>query len=301
MEILEGLLFSILWASATVATKFAVHSVDPFLLTLLRFLVVAIILQVYAFVFRKKISRLPTKQEFFQLLILGILNVTVYMTGYLIAIKTVSAGLISLFSASNPLILIMLSALVLKKKLSIHQGVGIAIAFSGLILAAIPNLKDSHATFWGLLAFVAGITSLSFGSIYYSKTNLQLSKMSVNTWQITMGGLLFIPIVALNTGNNYLHADLNFFLSFAWLVIPVTIIAYALWLKLLTVDPVKAGIWLFLTPVLGYIMAVIIMHERMTIYGVSGAILVVIGLLYSRRKVPTLQVNADHQKSNTQN
>jgi probable blue pigment (indigoidine) exporter len=289
MEILEGLLFSVLWASATVATKFAVHSVDPFLLTLLRFLVVALVLQGYAFLINKK-SSLPSKKEFLQLFILGVLNVTVYMTGYLIAIKTVSAGLISLFSASNPLILILLSALVLKKKLSLHQCIGIAIAFSGLIIAAIPNLKDSHATFWGLIAFVAGITSLSFGSIYYSKTNLQLSKMSVNTWQITIGGLLFIPIVALNTGNNYLHADLNFYLSFAWLVIPVTIIAYALWLKLLHADPVKAGIWLFLTPVLGYMMAVLIMNERITIYGVCGAILVIIGLLYSRRKVTVLAV-----------
>lgn len=288
MELLEGLLFSILWASATVATKFAVHSVDPFLLTLLRFLVVALVLQAYAYIFKKSNSRLPSKEEFKQLIVLGLLNVTVYMTGYLIAIKTVSAGLISLFSASNPLILILLSALLLRKKLSRHQGMGIAIAFSGLILAAVPNLKDSHATFWGLIAFVAGITSLSFGSIYYSKTGIKLSKMSVNTWQITIGGLLFIPIVALNTGNNYLHADFNFFLSFAWLVVPVTIIAYALWLKLLSVDPVKAGIWLFLTPVLGYIMAVIIMHERMTIFGVSGAILVVIGLLYSRRKVSPL-------------
>jgi probable blue pigment (indigoidine) exporter len=292
MEILEGLLFSILWASATVATKFAVHSVDPFLLTLLRFLVVALVLQAFAFLFRRKSSRLPTKQEFRQLFILGVLNVTVYMTGYLIAIKTVSAGLISLFSASNPLILILLSALVLKKKLSMQQRIGIAIAFSGLVLAAIPNLKDSHATFWGLIAFVAGITSLSFGSIYYSKTNIKLSKMSVNTWQISIGGLLFVPIVALNTGNNYLHADLNFYLSFAWLVVPVTIIAYALWLKLLDADPVKAGIWLFLTPVLSYIMAVLIMHEHITPYGVGGAILVVTGLLYSRRN-PRLEMSLE--------
>lgn len=290
MEIIEGLLFSVLWASATVATKFAVHSVDPFLLTLLRFLVVAAVLQGFAFLFKRGSSRMPTRREFVQLFILGLLNVTVYMTGYLIAIKTVSAGLISLFSATNPLILILLSAFVLKKKLSANQAIGVVIAFAGLILAAIPNLKDSHATFWGLIAFVAGITSLSFGSIYFSKTNIQLSKMSVNTWQITLGGLLFIPIVALNSGNNYLHTDLNFYLSFAWLVIPVTIIAYALWLKLLHADPVKAGIWLFLTPALGYIMAVLIMHEKITVYGVCGAALVITGLLYSRKKVKVLLV-----------
>jgi drug/metabolite transporter (DMT)-like permease len=284
MEIAEGLLFSLLWASATVATKYAVHSVDPFLLTLLRFLVVAVVLQGFAYVFNRKATRLPSAEEFKQLFILGFLNVTVYMSGYLIAIKTVSAGLISLFSASNPLILILLSAFILKKKLSTHQWVGVTISFAGLILAAIPNLKDSHATVFGLIAFVGGITALSCGSIYFSRTNIRLSKMSVNTWQITIGGLMFIPIVLLNSGNNYIKADLNFYLSFAWLVVPVTIIAYALWLKLLEADPVKAGIWLFLTPALGYAMAVVIMHERITAYGVAGALLVVSGLLYSRRK-----------------
>ncbi len=284
MEIVEGLIFSLLWASATVATKYAVHSVDPFLLTLLRFLFVALILQGFAYVFNRKATRLPSAEEFKQLFILGFLNVTVYMSGYLIAIKTVSAGLISLFSATNPLILILLSALILKKKLSTNQWVGIIISFAGLILAAIPNLKDSHATVLGLVAFVAGITALSCGSIYFSRSSIKLNKMAVNTWQITIGGLLFIPIVLLNSGNNYIKADLNFYLSFAWLVVPVTIIAYALWLKLLETDPVKAGIWLFLTPALGYAMAVVIMHERITGYGVAGALLVVTGLLYSRRK-----------------
>jgi drug/metabolite transporter (DMT)-like permease len=286
MEIVEGLIFSLLWASATVATKYAVHSVDPFLLTLLRFLVVAIVLQGFAYVFNRKATRLPSAAEFKQLFILGFLNVTVYMSGYLIAIKTVSAGLISLFSATNPLILILLSAVILKKKLSTHQWVGITISFAGLILAAIPNLQDSHATVLGLVAFVAGITALSCGSIFFSRSSIKLSKMAVNTWQITIGGLLFIPIVLLNSGNNYIKADLNFYLSFAWLVVPVTIIAYALWLKLLETDPVKAGIWLFLTPALGYAMAVVIMHERITVYGVAGALLVVTGLLYSRRKPP---------------
>jgi probable blue pigment (indigoidine) exporter len=285
MNILEGLFYSILWASAAVATKFAMHSVDPFLLTCLRFILVALLLLAFTYIFNNKENRLPTKQEFKQLAILGLLNVTIYMAGYIIAIKTVSAGLISLFMATNPLMLILLSAIVLKRKLAFNEYLGIAIALAGLILAAVPNLKGSQASLIGLVALVAGITSLSFGSIYFSKKKLNLSRMTINTWQITFGGIFFIPIVFLNQPNNYIVPDLNFFLSFLWLVIPVTIIAYALWLKLLQDDPVKAGLWLFLTPALGYFMAVIILNEPLTLYGIFGAILVVIGLMFSRRKI----------------
>ncbi|MBS7563305.1 DMT family transporter [Mucilaginibacter sp. Bleaf8] len=285
MDIAEGLFFALFWASATVATKFAIRSVDPFLLSVLRFALVAVILLTYTYVIKRGQVRFPNRSEMGKLLILGILNITVYMTGYLIAIETVSAGLISLVSAANPLILILLSALFLKKKPSMHQWIGIVLCLSGLILAAKPNLENSHATLKGLIALVLGLTSISAGSICFSKFNLSLPKMAVNTWQITLGGLLMAPILLINSKHNYLTADLNFWLSFLWLVIPVSVVAYGLWLNLLHKDPVKAGTWMFLTPVLGYIMAVTILHEHVTVYGVIGALLVITGLMYSRRKV----------------
>ncbi|PUZ20124.1 EamA/RhaT family transporter [Chitinophaga costaii] len=284
IEILEGLLFAVLWASATPATKFAVHSVDPFLLTCIRFLFVGVIMLGYSIFSRKNPLERPSRKQFAQLFILGLLNITVYMSGFLIAIKTVSAGLISLVTATNPLILILLSALLLKRKLTRAEWIGIIIALSGLVVATIPNLRHSHATLIGVIALIAGIVSLSLGAIYFSKTGLALSRTTVNMWQLLFGGLQFIPIVGLNGAHNFLRADLNFFLSFLWLAFPVSIVAYLLWLKLLHKDAVKAGIWLFLTPVLGYAMAVTILHEPLTAYGIVGALLVVAGLFYSRRK-----------------
>ncbi len=202
MDIAEGLLFALLWASATVATKFALHSADLFLLTLIRLFTVSVLLLGYTYGINNKTSRLPSSAEFKKLFILGILNVTVYMSGYLIAIKFVSAGLISLITAVNPLLLILFSAVFYKRKLSKYEITGVAIAVSGLALASIPNLYHSHATLQGLLALVAGITALSSGSIYYANSGLTLKKMEVNTWQITLGGLLFIPIVLLLFDSN---------------------------------------------------------------------------------------------------
>ncbi|RYE16164.1 MAG: hypothetical protein EOP42_34420 [Sphingobacteriaceae bacterium] len=120
--------------------------------------------------------------------------------------------------------------------------------------------------------------------IYYANSGLSLKKMEVNTWQITLGGILFLPIVFLNRSHNFLIPNLNFFLSIAWLIVPVSIIAYAMWLILLQKDSVKAGLWLFLTPAFGYLMAVIILHEKITVFGIAGSLLVISGLLYSRRK-----------------
>ncbi|MVN22716.1 DMT family transporter [Mucilaginibacter arboris] len=284
MDIAEGLLFALLWASATVATKFALHSCDLFLLTLIRFLTVSVLLLSYTYILKNKSSSFPSKAEFKKLFILGVLNVTVYMSGYLIAIKYVSAGLISLITAVNPLLLILFSAIFYKRKLTSAEITGVVIALSGLVLASVPNLYNSHATLQGLLALIAGIAALSAGSIYYANSGLTLKKMEVNTWQITIGGLLFIPIVLLNGANNFIIPDRHFFLSITWLIVPVSIVAYAMWLNLIQKDSVKAGLWLFLTPAFGYLMAVIVIHEKITVYGIAGSALVVGGLLYSRRK-----------------
>jgi len=283
-EIVEGLLFALFWASATPATKFAVHSTDLFLLSCLRFLFVGAVMLTYGWLSKKDPLERISKKQFGQLFILGLLNIAVYMCGFLIAVKTVSAGLVSLVMATNPLILVLMSAVFLKKRLTKFEWVGIVISLAGLVVAAIPNLRESHATLTGIIALLLGNLSLSFGSIYFSKTGLALRRTTVNMWQIIFGGLLFIPIVALNAGHLYFVPDFNFFASFLWLVFPVSIVAYSLWLHLLHKDPVKAGIWLFLTPVLGYAMAVIILHEPLTSFGVAGALLVVTGLFYSRKR-----------------
>ena len=284
MEFAEGLLFALLWASATVATKFAMHSADLFLLTCIRFLVVSVLLLSYNYLFNRKNSRFPTKGELKQLAILGVLNVTVYMLGYLTAIKLVSAGLISLITALNPLLLIIFSAVFYKRKLTVYEISGIIMAILGLVLAAVPNLSQNHATLPGILALAGGIAALVSGSLYYANSGLKLSKVEVNTWQITFGGLLLIPVVLFNHQHNFIIPDRYFFLSITWLILPVSVVAYAMWLYLLQKDAVKAGLWLFLTPALGYFMAVIILHEKLTIYGIAGSALVVAGLFYSRRK-----------------
>jgi drug/metabolite transporter (DMT)-like permease len=283
MDLLEGLLFAILWASATVATKFGLRSADPLLLACIRFVLVGVMLILYVYGIRRKRYQLPAKKAFKPLFILAFLNITFYIGAFVLAVQTVSAGLVSLFSATTPFIITLLSAVWLKRKVHAYEWMGMLIAFTGLALAAVPYLKGSHATLSGILILLAGQVSLSAGSVYYASVKLDLPKIVVNTWQTAIGGLLFIPLVLAHYNQLYLVADTNFYVSLGWLVIPVSIISYSLWLHLLNKDTVKAGMWLFVTPILGYLMAVIIMHEILTAYAITGALLVITGLWISKR------------------
>lgn len=284
MEITEGVLFAILWASATAATRFGIRSVEPLLLACIRFLLVGGLLTGFVYVVRAGKFRLPTKKEFRHLFILGLLNITIYIAAFVIAVKMVSAGLVSLFNAMPPLVITMLSAIWLKRLVQAKEWAGIGLAFSGLAIAAIPNLQSSHSTVGGISILMAGQVALATGSTYYSGIKLDLPRLVINAWQTAIGGLLLIPIVLLNRKNIYLIADSNFYWSLGWLVIPVSVIAYGLWLHLLHKDSVKAGMWLFVTPVLGYLLAVWLLHERVTIFAIVGAVMVIAGVSIARRK-----------------
>ena len=111
-----GLLFSILWSSASVATKFGVQSAAPLILANVRFFIAGILLLSFSYLFGKdKSYRLPNKKEWKQLALFGFLNTTLYLGLYVYAMKFTAAGIGSLAVSINPLIIVLLSSWWLKR------------------------------------------------------------------------------------------------------------------------------------------------------------------------------------------
>ena len=130
----------------------------------------------------------------------------------------------------------------------------------------------------------------SFGAVYYATVPWQLSRTAINGWQVLIGGILLVPVAWLFHGKPN-NLDARFWLSVAWLVVPVSVGAVQLWLRLLKSDAVKASMWLFLCPIFGLLFASILLDEPITVYTIVGTILVLLALLLgqkeSRRKIGT--------------
>jgi drug/metabolite transporter (DMT)-like permease len=69
-----------------------------------------------------------------------------------------------------------------------------------------------------------------------------------------------------------------------WLAIPVSIAAVQLWLWLLKTNAVKAGLWLFLCPLFGFVFAAWLMKDSISLYTIAGVAMVITGLLISQKK-----------------
>ena len=290
--LIAGTLFAALWASAATATKLGLLVSQPLVIAVVRFGMGAFIMLFIAHIVKR--YRLPQKNEWKQIAVYGLLIITIYLGFYVIAMQTVSAGIGSLAIATNPVYISFLSVFFLKQKLTGAVVSAIIICMIGVVLAAWPLFEDATVTTSGLLILLFSMLSYSVGAIYFSSKNWNgLSLFTINGWQTLLGGLFLLPFTLFFYKDQENHFNKTFWLSVAWLAIPVSIVAVQLWLWLLQTNAVRAGLWLFLCPLFGFVFAAWWMKEKISAYTVVGVVMVVAGLLLSKVNSKKLEVIFD--------
>jgi len=275
-----------LWASASIAGKFGLSSVEPLVLFNVRFILAGLLLLAVTYGIQR--NRLPQGKEWLQLTIFGAFNTALYLGIFIIALQYVAAGITALAIALNPLFISIMSAIWTKKKITVMVWLSIVLGSFGVVIAAYPLLQTSQATVGGLLLLALSMLTYSFGSVYYSAVSWELPRTVINAWQVFIAGVLIVPLTfIMHKEGKANHFDLNFWLSQAWLIVMVSVFAVQLWLRLLKADPVRASLWLYLCPIFGLIFSTILLHEPFTLYTISGTSLVILALYVGQRKTET--------------
>lgn len=281
-QFLPGLLFAMLWASASVATKFGVQSVAPLVLATVRFLVAGSGMLLFAYAVQRG-NPLPKGVEWRRLTIFSVLNTALYLGLFVLALKQVAAGIGSLSTATNPLFISLMSAIWLRRPLRWQEGVGLALGLLGVVVATIPLLERAYATTEGLLILLVSMLSVSAATVYYARFEWRLPTLVINGWQVLLAGFMLLPITLLTTHVPEQHFDGRFWASVGWLIGPVSIVALQLWFGLVRTDAVRASLWLFLCPVFGFAYSALLTGEPITLYTGAGTLLVIGGLWISQR------------------
>ncbi|GAA0538659.1 DMT family transporter [Chitinophaga japonensis] len=284
-QLLAGFLFATLWASAAVATKIGIQAADPLILANVRFLLAGGLMLCFVYVLRKSRGyALPKGVEWRHLLIFALLNTTIYLGCFVLAMREVSAGIGSLSTATTPLFIMLISAIWLKRTLRWYEITGVILGLAGVALATYPLLQGSHATIRGLAILLSGMVSVSVATVYYSHVKWQLPNLVINGWQVLLGGLLLLPFTLAGARFSSTHFTLPFWGAVWWLVIPVSIAALQLWFYLVRLDAVKASFWLFLCPIFGFVYSSLLLDEPITLYTFAGTGLVIGGLYLAQRE-----------------
>lgn len=279
---LMGFTFSLLWASAATATRIGLQTAQPFVISSFRFFAAGLIMLYISHGIKQ--NPLPVKREWRQLIILGILNISIYLGLYIIAMQYISAGLGSLFIAVNPVVISFISAVFFGQRITLINMASLVLCIAGVILAAIPLFGNSYATTGGLLLMGGAMLAYSLGTIYFTKnkwTNLHV--LSINGWQTIIGGLFLLPLLFITYRQEQNTFGLHFWGSVFWLAVPVSICAVLCWLQLLSKRPFTAAYWLFLCPIFGFYISNIVLYEPVSSYTIWGILLVFAGLFIIQR------------------
>ena len=278
-----GLLFSVLWPSAAVATKIGLQVAQPFVICIARFFVAgALMLAITHGILR---NRLPQKEEWKQIAIYGLLNISLYLGLYVLAMQYISPGLGSLAIAANPVFISLMSAVFFKQRTGAGIFISLVLCIVGILIAATPLLQKSFATPGGLLILLLSMLIYSGGTIYFSRKSWHgLHILTINGWQTLLGGIFLLPVAALTFHPAQNTWNMKFIGSVLWLAIPVSIVAVQVWLYMLRDNAVKASFWLFLCPLAGFLIAHFTTHEPLTLYTLVGMLLVLFGLYLSPKR-----------------
>lgn len=275
--VIAGVAFSILWASASAATKIGLQSAQPFTIAVTRFFIAGTIMLLIAHLLLRK--RLPKEKEWKQLAIYGLLNISIYLGLYVIGMMYISAGLGTLSVGTSPVLISITAAIWLKQPVKLLTLISLLLCSAGIIVAAYPLLENSYATPGGLVIIIISMLSYSIGAVYFSKNQWKdLHILTINGWQTILGGLFLLPFLVYFYDGQKNIVDSKSIGGILWLAIPVSIGAVLLWLYLLKDNPVKASFWLFLCPVFGFIIAAVTLHEPLSLYTLAGVLLVIAGL-----------------------
>ena len=282
--IFSGIIFSVLWSSASIAGKFGLYSVEPLVLFNIRFILAGGLLLIYAYGIKK--SRLPKGKEWKHLTVFGAFNTALYLGIFIIALQYITAGVTALAIALNPLFISLMSSFWSNRKVTLTEWISIGLGIAGVFVASYPLLNTKDVTTEGLLLLALSMVAYSYGSVYYASVKWKLERVTINGWQVLIGGLLITPATFLFHSQPN-HFDTRFWLSLIWLIVPVSIIAVQLWLMLLKTDAVRASIWLYLCPIFGLLFSAILLDEPLTIYTLMGTILVLCAVFIGQRKIYT--------------
>jgi probable blue pigment (indigoidine) exporter len=94
--------------------------------------------------------RRPVGNEWVQVALYGLLNVTIYLGCYVIAMQTVTTGIGALAVTTNPLFIGFISIFFLGQRMDLRCGLAMVICVFGVLCAAWPLLDGATVTPGGL-------------------------------------------------------------------------------------------------------------------------------------------------------
>ncbi len=265
-----------IWGLNFSVIKIGLSSLEPFMLTGLRFLLCAIPL-----IFFIKKPDMPMLQVALYGILFGVGLWGMVILGIYFGI---SAGIASLALQMSAFFTVIMGVALLGEKIDKVKILGFILAVLGLFL--IISITDGSVTYLGLFLILVGALSWSCANVVVKKSGAARI-FSLMIWSSLFSPIPLFALAYLTQGQevfaNFLsHLDNNAVFSILFQVYPTTLFGYWIWNSLINKYHIsKVAPLSLLVPIFGLLGSFVIFNENIGIEKIIACILIVGGLLLS--------------------
>jgi drug/metabolite transporter (DMT)-like permease len=275
------ILANVLWASSYVAAKFALRDISVNMMNALRMIISALVLLPLLIALRKELNL--TLRDLPQLALLAIVGIVISKTLEFGGLALSTASDVALLISSESIFTAVLSWLMLRERFKPLTGFALLLGLLGVYLiverSIVPNIPPGGGALriLGDLLVVLGLICESFYTVRGKALLVKHPPLLITSAAIVGSVIVWIPLA----GGEILYSgwhplSLTTWLAVGWLALMSTIVAYLAWFKgLEEVDGSAAASTLFVQPLLGTVLAIMLLNDQLLLTTIIGGILIV--------------------------
>ena len=277
------------WSVNSIVGRFMRLDVPPVALSFWRWAGASLLIIYFAWPKLKKDWPVMRRRENLPLLLLlALTGIAMFNTLLYSGLHSTIAINAFLIQSLMPVLIMLFSFLIFRDKITIFQGVGVALSFAGVVLV----IARGDLEILRSLALNRGDVMILIAAIGYSFYSTMLRQrpdihpLSFIGFTFIAGTMMILPIYL---WENFTVKTLSLngptFLTIAYVVIFPSIVSYFCYNRgIELIGANRAGLFIHLSPVFGTIMAILFLGERFFWFHGIGIIMIISGIILTLQK-----------------
>ena len=280
-KIKKGIIYALiavfLFSTVGVGFKLAVSRIDSFSVAVMLGLLATLALFFYLIIAGKSSRIIPEfKKHYWFFLIAGVIGLGIQQITYLKGYQLLPASQVVVLFNSYPLLMVLISALFFRERMSFKSVLCVLIGFLGVyILISKGTLLKIDLTVGTLITFAAALSWALFSVlIKHKKFDVEIGMFFFNLFGVLFLAAL-IPLIPVN-----FQITLTEFAGLAYLGIFTMALAFVLWNQALHYAPTSlCSNIVLMAPLLSMLLIFLILKEPIALSQILGLVLIVSSVL----------------------
>ncbi|MDO3703153.1 EamA family transporter [Micromonospora sp. C28SCA-DRY-2] len=229
---------------------------------------------------------LPTGRWWWRSLVLGTLNIGAFNVLLFVAAYRLPGGIAATLMAVQPMIVLLLAALLLGDRIRVAHVVACLLGAAGVAMLVLRGTAALDAA--GVVAALAAATCMAAGITLTKRWGRpsRIGLLPFTGWQLVAGGLVALPVTLVLEGLPATLTGPNV-IGFGYLISLGAVLSYALWFRGIERLPALAVSFLALgSPIVATLLGYLFLRQTLSLVQLVGVIAITVAVLLAQPRPP---------------